>query len=302
MRSMKRIGLLALLVVAQACVDRDPFDPTQSADTSLTPQASVAGGEWAVGPFTAYAQSWVYTLRPAATHVCVLTNVQGKFAGGGEYVRVQISGSNWVMRGGSKQSGVGGEAHCFAKSAFLANGTARWISPEFIAVDSKSSCAGNSVHAWWGDAATMLSGTSGEYEGGGERSKVVQSPGAFTPSAVAAESCQGWHETRAYSFFAGQPHVGQLARFYGGEYSATLVASDVNTSLREVRMAPVGEAMCYLTYVGGDFGGGAERVRIYQKTSNGIPYWYLQVTAGKLSGGDRRYMRGMSRCYKRDQR
>jgi hypothetical protein len=147
----------------------------------------------------------------------------------------------------------------------------------------------------------MLSGISGEFEGGGERGRVSQSPGLFTNSAVIAESCQGWMQVRAYSFFAGSPHVGQIPKFHGGEYFATLYSSDVAVSQREARLAPVGDAMCYLSRVEGDFGGGAERVRIFQKLYNGIPYWYIEVTGGKLSGGDRRHMRGGARCYKRSQ-
>jgi hypothetical protein len=268
----------------------------------ITMDGSLATG-WGDGPFSWHQGQGPKTIATESDSVCVLTEVQGKFRGGGEYVRVEVgSDGYWRLEGHSMQEGVAATAYCFAKSAFLANGSARWVSPEFVVNDKTSGCNGNSVQTWWGDAATMLSGVSGEFRGGGERAYINQSPTAFTGSAVFAEACQDYLQARAYSFFAGQPQSGQVAKFWEGEYNVHFNANEqVDNLAREVKMAPFGDEMCYLTHVSGQFDGGAERVFIYHKPSGGVEHWFLRVETGWGNNGTK-FVNGKARCYKRDQR
>jgi hypothetical protein len=286
-----RIKVAGLLIFAGLLIASYGIFPTVKAQT---------GPDWGM-TFNWHQGQAEVTMVPEATHVCVLTRVTGSFKGGGEWVRVEADDDgNWRLRGASQQEDVAASATCFAKSAFLATGPYKEVSPPFVAIDKKSDCPGNYQETWWGDAATYLSGVKGDFGGGGERARVNQSSGAFTNSAVWAESCRGSLEARAYAFFAGSPGSGIIAKFLGGEYALTQHPSDAES--QEIKMAPAGDAMCYLTKIEGLFDGGGEVVRIYPKAVGGVEYWHLYVHSGKSGGGDRKWISAKARCYKRDQR
>ena len=143
---------------------------------------------------------------------------------------------------------------------------------------------------------------SGYFAGGAEYVEVEQSFQGFTPSVIRANSCQSAYIAgNATAFFAGLPGTGSVANFYGSQYAV----SSVGPEEPEVRMAPVGEAMCYLTRVGGEFDGGGEFVAVYpKKHSDGKEYWFLKATAGSSCSGfgcAKKPIHGRSRCYSRNQ-
>jgi hypothetical protein len=51
-------------------------------------------------------------LGSASDRICALTLVRGHFAGGGEHVEITQIGGDWVLTGGSQQSGVEAWARC----------------------------------------------------------------------------------------------------------------------------------------------------------------------------------------------
>jgi len=317
-------GAVVLSLGAASCAVSTDGD---SADTELAQNTSddtLRGGEpefgvdtvafdtsWVEGPFTWSQGQSNKQLRPVETHHCVLTRVNGDFDGGGEEVKVYQSGGYWFLGGQSQQQGVGGKAYCFVKSKFLANGSARWSSGDDIWVTAQSGgCYGWQGEAWWGDATTHISGVSGKLDGSGDRIFVTQSSGAFTPSILRADTCDGFVRGRAHSFFAGTPSSGVLAKYWSvGEYVAdsalhcTVPGSLSGNGDYEVAMAPVNDAMCHFTRIGdgGNWGGGGEYVDIYPKMdAGGIERWYLRAHSG-YCGNDRRTV-ARARCYKRDQR
>jgi len=267
---------------------------------------------WVSGPYSWSQGQGHKKMEAVSTHVCVLTKVSGDFDGGGEEVKTYQANGFWYLGGKSQQSGVGGQSYCFARDKFLANGSARWTSDDGIwkSVKSGSKCYSGQGDAWWGDATTMLNGISGKLRGSGDRALVNQSNGAFTPSVLRVETCKvgsdssgGSLKAYAHSFFAGTPSSGHLAKYWGGEYVADSGQHCVNDyGDHEVAMAPVNDAMCHFTYIGGggNWDGGAEYVQIYPKQEAGIERWFLRAHSGYCGNSRRTIVH--ARCYKRDQK
>jgi hypothetical protein len=237
----------------------------------------------------------------------VLTRITGHFQGGGERVILSWDGTTWSLAGASLQQGVSGQATCFKKDLFLASGSSRWNSPTFAPTGvSGKKCVKPTSTTWWGDAGTFLTGLTGNFAGGGEAVSVNQSSGGFTPSVLTVQSCQPFVGGYAHAFFAGQPSSGKVAQFWGpngkgpaavaGEY--TVFASSLNQSkVTAVQMAPVDEAMCYFTKLGGKFRGGGEFAEITPDfNSQGIKVWVLRVQSLQSDG-----MTGSARCFRRNQ-
>jgi len=269
------------------------------------------------GPFTWSQGEQIKFLKSGNDFVCVLTRVTGHFQGGGEQVLLSLEqsgvanaageASTWILGGSSLQKGVSAAAYCFRKDKFLSSGTARWNSERF-ATNAKSgaSCVTSSTEAWWGDAATYLSGMTGNFAGGGESIRIDQSSAGFTPSLLVAKSCQPFLGGYAQAFFSGTPHTGTVAQFWGpsgkgaasvaGEY--TVSATSLNPSkVSSIRMAPVSEAMCYFTRIGGKFRGGGEYVEIVPETNRqGLTVWVLRAQSLQSDG-----VSAGARCYRRIQ-
>jgi hypothetical protein len=240
--------------------------------------------------------------------VCVLTKVKGDFSGYGEKLEVVAINGFWYLQGQSQQSGVGGEAYCFLKSQFQANGPNRWNSPQFVA-RTNGSCGTATVNTWGGHATTFVSGVSGKFQGGAEKVRTTQSGSVSTPSTAVAEGCQGAMEVKAQSFFAGATGTTQLAKYWSNTtFSQSCNSANRSTSCTtEIPMARTDMAMCHFVHIAGDFGGGGEVVRIYPKIYPQLDkeFWYLSVTAGPWQSGNEwygRYIRADARCYLRDQR
>lgn len=269
-------------------------------------QAAAVDPNWAVGPYSWSQYGSTVQMMPTSTHVCVLTRVAGDFDGGGEQVKVYQYGGYWFMGGGSQQSGVGGQAWCFAKNAFVANGSARWNSDDAsVWASSGSGCySGQHNGMWWGDATTFLNGIGGKLRSSGDRAQAIQSNGAYTPSALRVDACSsGYLIAFGMSFFAGAPQSGALAKYWGGIYTVDSSYACANDyGVYEVEMAPVNDAMCHFTSIGGggNWDGGAEAVTIYPKIAGGIERWYMQAHSGYC--GTSRKTVAQARCYRRDQR
>lgn len=283
----------------------DDLDDLGDVEVGTTEQS--IDGNWAVGPYWNSTPGTAVVLMPVSTHHCVLSRVGGLFAGTGEDVHVEQSGANWVLRVSSAQPGTGqhGEAYCYNKSAFLANGTARWSSgTSFTWNGAGSGCAQRQLDLWWGDAASIVQGMIGNFRGGGEWVSIYQSPYGFTPSSVTSQGCSGWVGGYAGSLFVGTPSSGVPAKFWGGEFHVSTEGLIVPTREGEVAMAPTNEAMCYLTRVAGRFDGGGEYIAVYPKRdASGIERWHLITRAGAKTGSNQiKPLYASARCLRRDQR
>lgn len=314
------LGLIALFAVG--CAGQDDIDGAagspasssevsdESPDESPEEVGTVTQGldtSWVVNRQFWSADQNDINLGSASDRMCVLTRVGGKFNGLGEKVHVYQSNGSWFIGGTSLQPGVHGEATCFAHSKFLANGSSRWNSSEGVVADGRKGCTQTTANAWFGDAATMLTGMSGYFAGGGEWVGITQSPGAFTASSATANSCQyAWMQAYYHSFFAGTPGNGALAKLYGSWFHVQTKVGDAPSNNYETRMAPTGEAMCYLVNVAGEFkAGGGEYVTIEPRIDNGTEYWFLRVRSGGMGSNPPAplyYISGDARCYLRDQR
>jgi hypothetical protein len=253
---------------------------------------------WRSGPFS----TWVNgndgnrkrPLELDSTHVCALTRVSGKFMGGGESVRVVVVDGRWSLEVASRQNEdwVSGTAHCFRKHGFQANGSDRPTSPLFEAREHQA------VSTWNGDAATFIAGVNGHLRGGGEHTRIVQSPDVSGRSELRVGSASGFLKSWAHSFFAGTPgsHDQVPAKFSSGEFRL----DHVNALFpgQSVDMAPTETAMCYFTLLKGRFNGSGEWVEIVPAIdSNGVERWRLRAQAG---GESEVFV--AARCYLRDQR
>jgi hypothetical protein len=96
------------------------------------PQPSNGPITWPDGPPGYFKARWEQgqeprTLVPAATSICGLSAVSGRFAGGREWVLVNVDSSgNWVLKGSSQQNSVSAEATCVSASAFLQPNGMQW--------------------------------------------------------------------------------------------------------------------------------------------------------------------------------
>jgi PAN domain len=221
-----------------------------------------------------------------SSHVCVLTRISGKFAGGGESVRVVLGYGGrrwWLELDNHSDEPVAATAYCFWKGGFLANGPKRWNSPPppFEAREHQA------VSTWNGDAATFLSGVNGHLRGGGEHARIVQSTNASTPSELRVGSAAGYLKAWASSFFAGTAGS-ELPAKLGDEWECrwTNCVWDI---------APTEAAMCYFTMLKGQFDGGGEWAEIAPAIDT--KQWRLRAHAG----GDKSVV-AHARCYLRDQR
>ncbi|MBV8869127.1 MAG: hypothetical protein JOY65_06895 [Acetobacteraceae bacterium] len=242
---------------------------------------------------------------------CFLNRVTGEFRGSGEKVLVYHENGNWYIGGTSQQQDLGGNALCVRWNAVSSTlGATRMISEGFAIQGQHNQGTfdtilndlplvphpsdADAVHSWtrkiwWGDAVSYLAGMSGQFDGGGESISVFQSTDPRGPSVLAAhsEAKDGFMRASGISVFFGQPHSGQLARFWGpnggnrpiqaaGEYGVNSAAGPA-----DVAMAPYDQAFCFFTRISGKFRGGGEFVSIGVNPSDNR--WHL--SARHLSGG-----------------
>ena len=110
----------------------------------------------------------------------------------------------------------------------------------------------------------------------------------------------GDNSTAVGAYFVGIPQVTAPVFIKGGDIR--VFANDpgsefVVQSNQTVTMARTDRAMCYLTWIGGDFNGNGERLHIFREVVNGVERWRLQSTAGGNSSAE-----GRARCLAFDQR
>ena len=256
--------------------------------------------------------------QPSSTWLCGLSGVKGDFGdhdrdGGQEYVQVELSGGKWNLVTGSGRTG---RMACSRLSNFTRRaGSVTLFSEEFfLASYNRNADFSKSTSLWWGDAASMITMMSGEFEGSNEKIEVVQNTNASTASTLKISSHAGDTfsntdmEAAAYSVFLGNPSEHLLVRLIGynsGGNKARGTAASAGTFVMPVStqsgfssfwLADVSGSnggFCYFTKLSGDFNGSGESAIITQASGA----WKLSVTAGSGSSAI-----ASARCIAHDQR
>jgi hypothetical protein len=303
----RRLGVALRSALAGTCLI--------AAVTVAFPAAAQADSSWVAGRYTWAQGQPPVRMQPTSAHVCVLTRVGGNFRGAGEAVSVYQANGMWMLGGRSQQDGVNAAATCFRMSSFnTPQGNARWISPEMIlSWQVGGDCDNRSITSWWGDAATFLSGISGDFAGDGEYAYVDQSQNGFAPSVINSNACQEGdvYTVQSHAFFAGKPHTGHLPSYIGPDIATgrervgtvknvleyyTSAADTPFGHEGHTVMAPATSAMCYLTGVKGKLRGDGEYVEIVPETVGGVQRWVLRSSSGQDGT-----LWGHARCYARNQ-
>jgi hypothetical protein len=241
------------------------------------------------------------------------------------------SGSWWVG-GGSLQQGVSASAICLPYSTFKqepgvgsVNNWTGWASEDtgiigptgtptcstiflFIPLSCAYTVGNVQGSVWQGDAAVTLSGITGQFAGGAEWAEIDQATSgtAFNTFTVNAQSFNGvgaW----AQPLFVGVPQSGFNPSFYGpnagpakaadaGVFEVDSGASAFLGQSNTIAMAPTSKAICYLSKIGGAFGGGGESVQIGTTLADGTEFWTLTVNSQQQNGTS-----AQARCYALDQ-
>lgn len=272
-----------------------------------TAAPATAAPSFVTGTYTWYQGQPTRQLLPVSDHVCVLTRVGGNFRGSGESVRLYHEGGWWKLGGTSSKDGVHATATCFGKAAFTFTADGPWISNEqAIGWRTGTKCINRKLNGEPGDAATYLTGLTGDFAGRGEYGFINQSESGTAPSQIELNACQD-HDTyyvRAHAFVAG--NWGRVANFIGPgndtpgpniQYNKQFGRQTIpSSSTSYAVMAPVDKAMCYLKGVQGKFRGGGEYAEIAPRVVDGVLRWVL--TAHRGSDGQ---VATFALCYARNQ-
>ena len=301
-------GVVCLAATGCALQTGESSDETGETEVASSTSEPLIGG-WASGIFRWDQGQPALSLESTRTHVCVLTQIGGRFAGTGEAVQLTSNNTNWVLTGFSQQSGVSGEAVCFPLSKFTGVGGTRQFSNEGVAsVFSRGKAASQSNGGGCQEAQlvfglgsdfTFFEGMQGEMAGAGEASTLVQAPSQGTGSIVRSRICTAGVRNTFSRFLRINTPGSIPTQFMNadgaiGDLNAVQEFSiGGNRSSDAVVMAPTSQAMCALTRVIGKFAGFGETVQIRPEGDN----WVLRTTKGAASD----FVGANARCIARHQ-
>src|SRR5215831_1836869 len=223
-------------------------------------------------------------------YICYLSEVHGYFGDSPNDVlslpTIRAVDDRWVLAGVGPRFGF----TCYSHEAFSTppGGFISWTEQHgntWVSTGFPSCSASNVGQSWAGDSITFLSGISGEFEGFASQIWVFQSQNGADPSGVIVDldNCFSQMSADYGTYFVGVPgwtlpvfmgpnDVRVLASSSDSEFVAT---ANKNQSV-DVIMAPIDQAMCYMTAIGGDFNGDGERGAITMSGGR----WILHANAG----------------------
>lgn len=288
---------------------------------ALKAPLKITSFSWAAGGMT------VVPMEPVATHICLLTEVSGNFAGGGERVGIEVDnaavgGPRWVIKGNSGQPALRASASCARKDQF----TPGMWSPKNVRTGTlpifiDKTCGPTPHNIFKGDdTAGFVRDLAGRFRGGGEA--LMIGTGAMGNTALHVAACSGYVGAGALmlSFGGlgpdGKKGFGGTIKYYGLNGRTTQIADatmsyqsgtgtpkswslfggDIFVAASAPPTIPVDKALCGIVAIGGKFEGYGERVRITPVGGNWVP----EVITGSSSSGG--IVRGSFRCIARDQR
>lgn len=267
------------------------------------------------------------TAEPVATHICLLTEVSGNFAGGGERITLDIDksapgGARWVIRGVSGQPALRASITCARKDQFTPgmwspNNVRTGMLPLFL----DTACGPTLHNAFKGDdTAGFLREVVGKFRGGGEG--LMLGAGTMGNTALHVAACSGYvgGSPMMLAFGGlgpdGKKGFGGVMKYYGANGRTTQIAEatmsyqetlaklpwldlgggDRFTGQLAFPKIPVDKALCGIVAFGGKFEGYGERVSITPKGGVWVPD--VASSAGRAGG----VVAGSFRCIARDQR
>lgn len=252
----------------------------------------------------------------ASDLLCLLSGVQGDFAGAGEAIRMTVNSNNeWILdvHGAQRVDGIG---HCVNRSEFFGHDDDQtWLTDHHHNI-----AATQGINTLDGNWVTALQGLHGKMRGGGEAVWASQGVPGYI-SRLNAQSFQG-ELLRAYSTSFGLMNFfdpnGRWALNENGRTESSLstqgqrLSTTAKVGEHELLLAHSEDAICYLTKLQGLFGGSSDSAKL---TVNGEGFWVLSVSGkcqapGKfLAYGDLpcstdegvRDVRAIARCLKYEQ-
>lgn len=263
-------------------------------------------------------------LPPLASHLCVLTEVSGKFAGGGEKIALRIDkgasgGPRWTLIGYSGQGQLRGTAVCAPRSKFVPmlshpDKTFERSYPE----RTFTSCPPAKqllAEVPFPRTALFLTTIGGRFSGGGEALVANAEWGkghlhgsGCSGMVVGAVTAYGDSTLPEVKFRTSTGRTSKLAPATFGVHTQNQNTSWVVDVLgggwtyqadKTLWLVPVDEALCGIVSISGKMQGYGEGVEIKQyRHSDGKNWWRLDVR----NMADGAYLAGAARCLARDQR
>jgi hypothetical protein len=237
-------------------------------------------------------------LLPASDGFCFLTRMTGHFLGGGELVSVDRDDASgyWVLGGVSGQDGVAASAHCVTWDEV--GGNERHNGSTQMAVNASSGSGSwpfpdehyaGDVDLWDQRSLCPLTGVGGAFNGHGER-VFIEPSGNNWHLSVDNWTMWGYaNRTSGYSYCAYLGQTGNV-QYWGGDPRNAGEFTWVQNN-PQIFMAPVDQAVCYLTGVTGKFTGADEWVAVWEQDGN----WIL---SGQSNESD---VQARARCVSRRQ-
>lgn len=301
-------SVIVCLVLA-ACSETPLAETPRAPETALTTTAT--------SPYTTYhwypGRGTVPLLR-TSEGFCWLAGVEGRFDSAYSSASVRHEQGRWYLEATNSPNTVKwAGAECIRWSAIKTpNASQRKQMFSNLYTASAATCVLKDTETWWGDAATMLTGVSGNLTNSSVH--VLKSPDGFRPSKLSASGCSGatgadkYVRGQAHSVFVGDPGTGNLPEFWapGGKSGGAQFYVNTNTATSNtVEMAPTDQAFCYLIGVGGvywsngAFNSAGDWVWLHRgKNSAGREVWKLNVQQVKEAGGiGFNYLWGRAVCY-----
>lgn len=263
-------------------------------------------------------------LPSLATHMCMLTGISGKLAGGGEKISLQIDrgasgGPRWVLIGHAQQPLVATVA-CAARAKFVPmmqhpERAHERVYPErvFSGCPPSLQLLANTPTP---QHALFLSTIGGRFAGGGEALVATSQNGQ---GRLHGEACSGYVVGAVTSFGSSDVPAVKFrtvtsrttnvtqATFVASEtvpqagWVDSLIGADQTARVwgEPVWLSPVDDALCGLVSIRGKFDGFGERAGIsIQTRDDGRPWWRLQVESAAQGS----VIAASARCIARDQR
>lgn len=307
----------SLCGVFLSCTTTTPTAPDDGPDGSPVPEPTVEYDDSGIAGWVDDMVTVIdgnVDLNAGPERFCVLNYVSGDFRDDGilpayfsAFISLSFAGTPkrwglmaWKWDGIYARAG----ARCFHTDGFrVPVGT----SPQVAGSWSNGAGGGErlGVLLSWGTAAAAISGVINFFEGAHEIAEVQQSSSASTKSIGVVESdmgsacdpleddCPTRAEFTTFYFDDSGTDAGRLPLYLVKNKQLVFEIDDPST-YKEVRLAPMDDAMCYLTYFSGRFDGQSEKVQIYPKSGD----WYLAISRAR-SGV---FIKGGASCLAREQR
>ena len=312
MRASGSASVMARMTGALAAGAMLAFAQPASADAAAD-QAALKG------PLALSFYSWgeedpPVQLPRVATHICLLTAVQGKLAGPGDHAGLYIdsgapAGPVYMLGGKSDEKKLRVTASCAPRNQFAPAGAAAATGVEqLLASKGGSLQCDPHTQLYATDAGTnvfFLSDIGGKFRGAGESLTATSLPRpgkpAYFQGALRATACSGNVSGGILSLSGG---AGKLVK-YRSLTERTI--SDINANFdttfdghtsvfrQPETIVPRDEAICGLTSMSGKFSGYGEDVGVVPVGSR----WHM---VSDSRSPDSPYVHATFRCYARDQR